>query len=149
MQQAGAKWMPSIAAGFTLVILSIVLAADMGWGANLFSWVAHIPGRDFTGHFLLIGLLTLTVNLALRRRRIERFGMHFQVGSLIVLPVVTLEEFSQLWISTRGFSPLDLAADYLGIWLLGGVLSSWLRRKPGSAEPPAVDLLAEESEAKR
>jgi len=149
MQETGGKWMPRIAAAFTLVILSIVLAADLGWGANLFSWVAYIPGRDFTGHFLLIGSLTLTINLALRQRRIERCGMSFQLGSLIVLPVVTLEEFSQLWISTRGFSPLDLAADYLGIWLLGGVLSAWLWRRPGRAEPPEVDAPALESEAKR
>jgi hypothetical protein len=130
--------MSRLAIGFTLVILMIVLAADLGWGEALFDLVAIIPGRDFTGHFVLIGLLSLTSNLALQRRTIRLHGRHFQLGSVILLPIVTLEEFSQLWISTRGFSLLDLAADYLGIWLLGGMLSAWLR-SGSAASDHAID----------
>ena len=137
--------MPRLAIGFTVVILLIVLAADLGWGEKLFNWVAIVPGRDFTGHFVLIGLLSLTTNLALQRRTTRLLGGQFQLGSVILLPIVTLEEFSQLWISTRGFSLFDLAADYLGIWLLGGVLSGWLQA--WSATPDhGIDPAAEEDE---
>jgi hypothetical protein len=120
-----------IAIGFGLAILSIILAADLGWGGALFDWVACIPGRDFTAHFILIGLLSLTVNLALHRRSVTLAGRPFQLGSLILIPLVTLEELSQIWIPTRGFSLLDLAANYLGIGLLGGLFTNWPQRKPG------------------
>jgi VanZ family protein len=40
-------------------------------------------------------------------------------GSLIVAVIVTLEEFSQLFLHNRGFSLVDLAADYVGIILFG------------------------------
>jgi hypothetical protein len=136
MQNAQDRWMPRLALGFTVVILLIIVAADFGWGTTLFNWVALIPGRDFTGHFTLIGLLSLTINLAFRRRPIRIFRLPVQLGSLLLMPIVTLEEISQIWIETRGFSLLDLAADFLGIWLLGGLASAWLWRRWESHGPP-------------
>jgi predicted Kef-type K+ transport protein len=121
--------MPRLASAFTVLILFLILAADLGWGATLFNWVALVPGRDFTGHFVLIGLLSLTINLAIRRRSIRIFKLPVQLGSLLLGPIVAVEEISQLWIETRGFSLLDLAADFLGICLLGGAASAWIWRR--------------------
>jgi VanZ family protein len=43
------------------------------------------------------------------------------LGSLVVVILAAAEEVSQLYIPGRSFDLLDLAADALGIWLLGRV----------------------------
>jgi hypothetical protein len=127
-----------LAAAFLLLIILIIIAADLGWAGRFFPWVAYVPGQDVTAHFILIGSLAMLVNLALNRRSLRIARRSVQLGSVIVLLVVTIEEFSQLWISTRGFSLYDLSADILGILILGGRGSAKLhaRFSPG-ASPPA------------
>jgi hypothetical protein len=127
-----------LAAAFLLVIILIIIAADLGWSGRFFPWVAYVPGQDVTAHFILIGSLAMLVNLALNRRSLRNARRSVQFGSVIVLLVVTIEEFSQLWISTRGFSLYDLSADILGILILGGWGSAKLHaRFSQGASPPA------------
>ncbi|NDJ78220.1 MAG: trypsin [Chloroflexi bacterium] len=116
------KW---LAFGFFVFIVLVVIVADLGWGVILFTFLDWVPGGDKTGHFLLMGMLSLLVNISLGAARVERSPVPVLRGSLLVTVLVTLEEFSQLWLAARGFSLLDLAADYAGI-LVGGWLAVWL-----------------------
>ena len=116
------KW---IAAVFTLLLILTVIAANLGFGPSLFSFVYLIPGGDKAGHFFLMGFLSLFVNMALGASRVRIFSLEFPKGSLTVLTAVTLEEFSQFFLRFRGFSLADLLFDYIGI-ILFGILATHL-----------------------
>lgn len=93
----------------------------------MFDWVKEHPGSDKVGHFVLLGSLAFALNLALRGRRqtIGRFRPN--LGGLLVGVVITLEEISQIWISTRQFEWADLVANYAGIAFADWLARSWLR----------------------
>ena len=67
-------------------------------------------------------------------KTVKIWKLNLLVGSLIVALVVTLEEFSQLFIQYRSFDLTDLLFDYAGIFLFGQLAyyltKRWLR-KPG------------------
>jgi hypothetical protein len=109
-----------ITVGYIIFILIIIVIADQGdYIAILTDWLDQIPYGDKGGHLILMGLLSLMVNLSLQCTR-WRVGQHtFLKGSVIVAVLVTLEEISQLFVSGRTFDWSDLLADYLGIWLFG------------------------------
>ncbi|MDB6025236.1 MAG: hypothetical protein JWM68_1459 [Verrucomicrobiales bacterium] len=104
---------------YTGVIALIVFLADRGDSPFIFSWIRAIPGGDKIGHFILMGGFAFVANYSLSCRRIKIGQRHFFLGSLIVAVLVTLEEFSQLFIRYRTFDLLDLTFDFLGIWILG------------------------------
>jgi hypothetical protein len=118
-----------LASALFLIIILIILAADFGLVGRIFAWIVYVPGQDVTAHFILIGGLAMLVNLALNRRTLALARRSIQLGSAVILLLVTFEEFSQLWIRTRGFSLLDLSADFLGVWLLGGWVSAKLHAR--------------------
>ncbi len=126
---------------FLLFISMIILAADLGLAGRIFAWIVYVPGQDVTAHFILIGGLAILVNLALDRRALTLSGRSIQLGSVVILLLVTLEEFSQMWIRTRGFSLFDLSADWLGVWLLGGWGSARLKARfnPETRRLPSPD----------
>jgi VanZ family protein len=112
------KW---LAALFFGLICVIVLIANAGLGGRYFGLLFQLPYGDKIGHFFLMGTFSLLVNLALGARTV-RFGRFTPLlGTLIVLFIVTLEEFSQNWVDTRTFSLLDLAFDWAGIWVFGRI----------------------------
>jgi VanZ family protein len=122
------KWLTGM---FVLFMISVVLAADVGLGSSLFVFLDHVPGSDKTGHFVLIGMLAFLVNMSLSAVRTRVFPVRVLRGSLIVAVIATLEEFSQLLLRNRGFSLIDLAADYAGIILFGQLaVTIAARRKP-------------------
>ncbi len=41
------------------------------------------------------------------------------LGSLLISPIATIEEFTQLLFTSRSFSFVDLSFSYLGIWSCG------------------------------
>jgi VanZ family protein len=104
---------------FILFLIGVVLVADAGLGPKLFVFLDHIPGGDKTGHLALMGTLSFLVNRSLSAARTRVLSVRVLKGSLIVAVIVTLEEFSQLFLHNRGFSLVDLAADYVGIILFG------------------------------
>jgi VanZ family protein len=120
------KW---LTLAFILFLLLIVIVADVGLGGTLFAFLDRVPGGDKTGHFLLMGTLALLVNLSLSAARITAFGAQWLKGSLIVAALVTMEEFSQLGLQWRGFSLIDLAADYAGILLFGWLAARIVARR--------------------
>jgi len=121
----GIKWITGL---FILVLILIVITANLGLGYEYFPFMYTIPGLDKVGHFFLMGVLSILVNLLFKAEKTRLVSQDFLIGSLVVVLVVTLEELSQLFLIHRAFSWLDLAFDLGGIFL-GGRLASWLVRK--------------------
>ncbi len=104
---------------FCVVLMGIVLIANLGYAGSVFSFLRNIPGGDKTGHFFLMGMFSFLVNLGLLCKRIRFGNIKILKGSLIVAFIVTVEEFSQIWLQYRGFDLGDLFCDYLGILCFG------------------------------
>ena len=78
------------------------------------------PFGDKAGHFFLIGVMACLLNQALAYRSQPIRTTRVQLGGLIVAVVMTVEEFSQLWFSSRTFDPGDLLANVLGVLVAEG-----------------------------
>ena len=78
-------------------------------------WVNSLPFGDKAGHFVLIGTMAYLLNYALRFKVLSVGRLAPQLGGLLVLTVITLEEFSQIWIPGRTFDVGDLVANSLGV----------------------------------
>jgi len=104
---------------FILLLLFIGYLANSGTGPDSFAFVKYVPGGDKTAHFMLMGMLSFLVNMSLAGAETKIFSLRVLKGSLTVCIVVTLEEISQIFLSSRTFSLGDLACDYMGIYLLG------------------------------
>lgn len=97
---------------YVVFILAVIAAADLGGTDAVFSRFVPFPFFDKIGHFVLIGVLALLVDLALDRKNVWR---HVPLGPAIVVVLVVLEELSQLLMIMRTFDLLDLTADLSGI----------------------------------
>ena len=104
---------------YVLVLAAIIYMADHKEFETIFAPLKVIPYHDKMGHFFLMGLFSFVVNLSFRRSRMRISGLQILKGSLVVAFFVTLEEFSQLFISFRSFDAGDLLFDYLGIFIFG------------------------------
>ena len=120
------KWLT----GFYLFILGvIVFLADQKKYQPLFRRVREMPYGDKLGHFILMGLFSFLLNMALQCRTVKVWKINLLMGSLIVAIIVTTEEFSQLFIQYRTFDPGDLLFDYIGIFSFGLFAYFLTRRK--------------------
>ena len=108
-----------LTAVYILIITAIIVIANVKSTQYLLKFSGGIPYFDKIGHFILMGGFSFLVNLALKAKTFSVWKFKYLLGSLIVLTVVTLEEFSQIFVSGRAFDVGDLAADYLGIFLFG------------------------------
>ena len=99
----------------------VVVLANVGLVYEVFPFVKFVPGQDKTGHFILMGIMAFLANLSLRGRWVECYRVRLYLGSLVVLICVVAEESSQLLMATRGFDLGALAADLLGILILGNI----------------------------
>lgn len=106
---------------FALFILLIIILADMD-GLESLRILNRIPYGDKAGHFILYGVLTLLIDLALLHslpvssRRLLILRVAFVLALLI-----GLEEFSQQYFPSRSFDLVDLAFSYLGV-----IVFSWV-----------------------
>ena len=112
------KW---IAGLFGLFIICIIVLANNGM-LSILGFVNQIPYGDKIGHFVLYGILTLLIDLALFRSRpdLSRNLIVLQVAFMLAL-LIGLEEYSQKFISSRTFSLVDLVFGYVGV-----ILFSWI-----------------------
>jgi|SRR5215213_5855391 len=117
-----------LAALYILVLAGIVVLADIKETQYLFRPVRRLPYGDKIGHFLLMGMFSFTVNLILKARTVRVWKLSYLLGSLIVLAIVTTEEFSQIFIRGRSFDLTDLAADFSGIIIFGEIARLACRR---------------------
>ena len=117
-----------IAIGFGCLIIGIIWLANRGELKQYIQPFISFSHADKLWHFLLIGFLSLLVNLAFMANRVRVGGVRFLIGSLIVTIVVTLEELSQGFLETRTMDVYDWLADVAGIILFGqiAVLIVWL-----------------------
>lgn len=106
---------------FTLLIVLIIILADAG-GLGFLRFLNRIPLGDKIGHFLLYGILTLLLDLALFRSlpRLDRRLLSLRVALILAL-LIGLEEFSQQYFPNRSFDLVDLAFSYLGV-----IFFSWV-----------------------
>jgi VanZ family protein len=120
------KWLTCI---YVLILGVIVFLADRKGSQFLFKPIRNMPYGDKAGHFVLMGLFSLILNLALSCKTIKVRKLILLKGSLIVALVVTLEEFSQLFVRYRSFDLIDLLFDYTGIFVFGQVAYYLTKRR--------------------
>jgi len=108
-----------IAVVYIFILAGIVVLADIRETQFLFTFVRRLPFGDKIGHFCLMGMFSFVVNLALSARTVRVWKLNYLLGSLLVLTVVTVEEFSQIFVRGRTFDTGDLLADAAGILLFG------------------------------
>ena len=99
-------------------------------------WTHHIPGRDKTGHFLLMGGFAAVSVLAFSGRRLGARTVSVLAVLAGVTGLVVLEEIAQLWLPRRTFSGVDLASSLCGVASFGAVAALWRWR---ATRVPAAD----------
>jgi polysaccharide biosynthesis protein VpsQ len=112
------KW---LAFAFGLFMVGVIVFADLGM-LDIVGFVNRIPYGDKAGHFILYGILTLLIDLALFRSRPD-LSRHLLLSraALILALLIGLEEFSQQFFAQRTFDLIDLAFSYLGV-----IFFSWI-----------------------
>jgi hypothetical protein len=114
---------------YILILAFIIFLADRKGTRYMLNFVGNIPYGDKLGHFLLMGGFSFLLNLVLDARNFRLWKFNYLLGSLIVFVVVTIEEFSQIWVSGRTFDWSDLVFDFLGIFLFGELARFICQRK--------------------
>jgi hypothetical protein len=109
------KLLPTIF--FFAFICALIILVDIKGTEYLLGWFPKIPFSDKLGHFGLYGVLALLLNYALDFRNLQFSKLNWHVGSGIILTFAILEEFTQIFLDTRSFDFLDMAADIAGVWL--------------------------------
>ncbi len=119
-------WLPF--ALWLLLVGGIIACADRGGLRGFLRLVYDFPGGDKAGHIFLIGTLTFLLNHALAGRTVAVGKCRVQLGGIIIAAVMTVEEVSQIWIPSRTFDLLDLAANYTGVLCAGWLTRRFTRR---------------------
>lgn len=104
---------------YIFILAGIIVLADLKGTRYLLNFVRFVPYGDKVGHFFLMGIFSLMLNLALNARTFRLWKIQFLLGTLIVLIVVTIEEFSQIFVRGRSFDLTDLVVDFAGIFIFG------------------------------
>lgn len=104
---------------YMLIVAGIIVVADIKSTSYLLNFVGNVPYGDKIGHFVLFGMLAFPANFVFGMRNFS-FGRYgYLLGSLIAMLVITVEEFTQLFMRGRTFSWLDLLCGYAGIIFFG------------------------------
>ena len=114
---------------YFLILVGIIFLADNKGTRYLLDFTGNIPFGDKLGHFFLMGFFSFLMNLVLQAKTFQIWKIRFLSGSLFVLTIVTLEEFSQIFISGRTFDLKDLIADFAGIIFFGELARIIFNRK--------------------
>lgn len=116
---------------YVLFCLAVVLCADTGHYGPLVA-LHSAPLGDKAMHLVLAGSLSLLTNLLIvggvRRRPMRAMAL----ASLGLMLLCAAEELTNLLIPYRGFELADMAANCLGILLIGflppALILAWSRR---------------------
>jgi len=109
------RWLPFVL--WLAFVATIIVFANRGQARAFLGWVNSLPLGDKAGHLFLIGVMAFLLNHALACRVFPIGPLRLLQGGLIIGVVMTLEEFSQLWFSSRTFDLGDLLANFLGVLL--------------------------------
>jgi VanZ family protein len=107
--------MKTLAYLFIILVIFTMLSATFQWTNPIIELIKGFKYGDKFAHLILIGTLAYCVNYLLKFRIIKRFNQNLLVGTIAITIFITLEECSQIWISTRTFDLIDLSANYIGI----------------------------------
>lgn len=118
------KLLKFIGAIYILFLAGVICLADLKGTQYLLAFVGNFPYGDKIGHFMLMGIFSLLLNLVLGCRKFHKI----MLGSLTVLLLVTAEECSQIFIEGRTFDFSDLIFDYAGIFIFGEIALLIFRR---------------------
>lgn len=119
------RWLVVASVAYAGLIGVIVVVADVGGTGAMFGALHAVPHGDKLGHFVLIGVLALLVDLGWRRDL--RVGPVRVAWAAVVIAALALaEELTQIGLPTRTFDLGDLSADWLGIAAFVGA-GRWLR----------------------
>ena len=102
---------------FITLVIYTILSATLGWYNPFLEYVHEIPFADKVMHVLLLGMFTLCTNFLLKFHTFKLSNRVLLTGSAIIFVLATFEEISQYWIETRTFDLLDLASNYIGIFI--------------------------------
>ena len=91
----------------------------------LLQWTPYLPGRDKTGHFLLMGGFAAVAVLAFAGRRIGARTISAWMVLLVVTLIVVSEEGLQRWLPSRTLSLEDLAYSLAGVFICGAIACAW------------------------
>jgi polysaccharide biosynthesis protein VpsQ len=116
------RWLSLVFGAF---LVFIIVSAGMDSLPPVLRQVYDFPLGDKISHFVLIGFFTFLLNMALAPRMVQIAGKYVLLGTVIVFVLVTLEEFSQIFLVERNFELLDLAANYLGIFAADRIVWRW------------------------
>jgi polysaccharide biosynthesis protein VpsQ len=126
------KWLTFV---FILLLVVIVVAADRGKLPAFVGVLYNFPNGDKVGHFTLMGLLSLLVNLGMLSGAGKRTVRRALTASLVVAGLVTLEEISQKFFPSRNASWVDLAFSLAGIAVFGALAWFLVERKKSFSPP--------------
>jgi VanZ family protein len=107
--------MKYLAALFALFIVAVIVLADtnqLGFIKSLYDF----PNGDKAGHFILYGILSFLLNLAILRSRPSSTSKRVAVSVTLLLALaIGLEEWSQTLVPERTPDWWDLLFSYLGV----------------------------------
>jgi VanZ family protein len=124
---------PSRAAAWTAGVWLVAIVA-LSITASLrphlvLQYTRHFPGRDKTGHFLLMGGFAAMSVIAFAGRRLGARRVSAAAVLAVVAGVVVVEECAQLWLPHRTFSLVDLASSLAGVAWFGAIAGAWRARR--------------------
>jgi ribosomal protein S18 acetylase RimI-like enzyme/VanZ family protein len=123
------RWMASV--WLSGVVALSLLASDQP--RTVLPWTQMLPGRDKTGHFLLMGGLALFAVLAFAGRSVRGRRISTPMVFAVVVAIVLIEEGVQWWLPLRNFSLVDLASSLGGVAVFGGIAIGWRAHR---TQPP-------------
>lgn len=128
--------MRAVAVWMALFVAANVILAY--YAPELTVYVNQIPGRDKTGHFVLMGVFAVLVTSSIPDHRLRLGSLAVPAGIPLVLVAATLEELSQIWLEYRRFSYTDLLSSYAGILVFTALAWAFAARPSRSAEVDRV-----------
>jgi VanZ family protein len=107
---------------FAAFLVLVIVTADLGIVPKVLSHLG-ISWKYFDklGHFMLIGIMGLLVNLLLKCGKLRLGSFAVLEGSVWVFVPVTLEELSQFFFAHRTLSWEDWLADIAGLIVFGWI----------------------------
>ncbi|MFV0388960.1 MAG: VanZ family protein [Pyrinomonadaceae bacterium] len=106
---------------YAVAILTAIALYDNKSTSYLFFKIATVQYLDKIVHFFALGSFSFIVNLAFEMRSVALRRFKISKGTLLILTFATLEEFSQIFMTTRSFELSDLASNTIGIILFAEI----------------------------
>lgn len=127
-----------MAFSFSALVLFISISASLGWGRPYFSYLRNVPMGDKMMHFILFGLLSFFCNLAFPSKQTNISKYQLLPISILLIVIVSIDEFSQIWLVRRSFDLRDLFCNYLGIFVFQKLATYVLQRRTNNRKAVSV-----------